>query len=131
MAELLALAFVAVLVAAAGQAITGFGFVLMAVPLITLLTDPRTAVVSCTTLGLLITSLGWFEDRAAVDWRPIVGIIAGAVVGIPLGLVVFASLPVDALGLAIGVVVLFFTALLAVRVRLPGGRRGCPGSRGT
>lgn len=122
MTELLALAFVAVLLAAAGQAITGFGFVLVAVPLITLLTDPRTAVVACTTLGLLITSLGWFEDRAAVDWRPIAGIGAGAVVGIPLGLVVFASLPVETLGLAIGVTVLFFTALLAVRVRLPGGR---------
>lgn len=122
MAELLALAFVAVLLAAAGQAITGFGFVLVAVPLLTLLTGPRTAVVACTTLGLLITSLGWFEDRAAVDWRPITGITAGAVVGIPLGLVVFASLPVEALGLAIGITVLLFTALLAVGVRLPGGR---------
>ncbi len=60
MAEMLALAFVAVLLAAAGQEFTGFGFVLVAVPLLTLLTDPRTAVVACTTLGLLITSLGWF-----------------------------------------------------------------------
>ncbi len=79
-------------------------------------------MVACTTLGLLITSLGWFEDRAAVNWRPIAGIIAGAVVGIPLGLVVFASLPVETLGLTIGVTVLLFTALLAMRVRLPGGR---------
>jgi uncharacterized membrane protein YfcA len=120
--ELLALAFLVVLMAAAGQAITGFGFVLVAVPLLTLLSDPRTAVVAGTTLGLLITSLGWFEDRAAVDWRPVVGISAGAVVGIPLGLAVFASLAVDTLRLAIGVTVLVFTALLAVRVRLPSGR---------
>lgn len=122
MAELLALAFVAVLLAAAGHAITGFGFVLVAVPLLTLLTEPRTAVVAGTTLGLLITSLGWFEDRANVEWRPIAGISAGAVVGIPLGLVVFAYLPVDALSLAIGVTVLLLVALLLVRVRLPGGR---------
>lgn len=122
MTELLALAFVAVVLAGAGQAITGFGFVLVVVPLFTLLTDPRTAVVAGTTLGLLITSFGWFEDRASVDWRPVAGISAGAVVGIPLGLVVFASLPVEVLGVAIGVTVLFFTALLSVRVRLPGGR---------
>ncbi|MDP3966707.1 MAG: sulfite exporter TauE/SafE family protein [Nocardioides sp.] len=120
---MLVLAFAAVVLAAAGQAITGFGFVLVAVPLLTLLTgEPRTSVVACTTLGLVMTSFGWYEDRAAVEWRPITGISIGAAVGIPLGLVVFASLPVDALGLVIGVTVLFFTALLALRVRVPGGR---------
>lgn len=121
--ELLVLAFVAVVLAATGQAITGFGFVLVAVPLLTLLTgEPRTSVVACTTLALLVSSLGWFEDRAAVEWHPVGGISVGAAVGIPLGLVVFASLPVEALGLLIGATVLFFTVLLLLRVRVPGGR---------
>lgn len=122
MVEVLALAFLAVVLAATGHAITGFGFVLVAVPLLTLLTEPRTAVVTGTTLGLLITALGWYEERAEVDWRPVTGITAGAAVGIPLGLLVFTSLPEVALSLAIGVTVLLLVVLLVLRVRLPGGR---------
>lgn len=122
MTALLFLVFVLITVAAAAQAVTGFGFVLVAVPFLALLTDPRTAVVAGTTLGLLVTALGWSEDRAGVDWGPVRAILAGAMVGIPLGLVIFTSLTTRTLQMLIGAVVLGFTALLLLRVRVPGGR---------
>lgn len=122
MLDLLALTFLAVVVAGTAHAVTGFGFALVLVPLMTLLTEPRTAVVTVTTLGLLMTALGWWRERAQVVWRPVVAIGAGAVVGIPLGLSVFAAVPESALSLAIGVTVLALVALLVSGVRLPGGR---------
>lgn len=123
MAEMLAFAFVLILVAAAAQAVTGFGFVMVAVPLLALLVDARTAVVACVALGLVLTSIGWFRDRAQVSWRPVVAIAGGALIGIPIGLSVFTALSQQALTLVIGVVVLAFTVLLTFRVRVPGGVR--------
>lgn len=122
MLDLLALTFLAVVVAGTAHAVTGFGFALVLVPLMTLLTEPRTAVVTVTALGLLMTALGWWREREQVVWRPVVGIGAGAVVGVPLGLSVFAAVPESALSLGIGAVVLALVGLQLAHVRLPGGR---------
>lgn len=122
---MLALVLVSVAVvafASATQAVTGFGFALLAVPLLALLLDPHTAVVSVTGVALVLSTLGAARERSHVEWRSAGMVALTSLLGIPAGLFVLASLSLTTLYALIAVVVLSFTALLAFRLRVPPGR---------
>lgn len=99
---------VVVAVAAGVQTVTGFGFALLAVPLLSLVVPPETAVVIAATLGLLTSSgQAWAErdhaDRATVAWM-----LGGAAVGAPFGFVVLVVTTERQLRLVlVGVIVAF------------------------
>ena len=59
---------VIVFVAAVAQATTGFGYALIAVPLLTLATDPRTAVVGAAISSMLLTVVLAVRERRFVRW---------------------------------------------------------------
>lgn len=106
---------VAVVVAFAGavQLTTGFGFALAAVPLMTLAIDPHDAVII--TLAVATFSNGYqaWEGRAVGD-RPIaLRMLAGAAVGLPIGLWVFVVADPSVLRLGIGLAVIVAVLALA------------------
>ncbi len=118
----LALAAVIFLLAAGVQAVTGFGFVLLGLPLLALVVDAHTAVVACVAAGLVVCLWGWLQERAFVDFTPMRWLLIGTVVGVPLGLVVFTRVSEQALMFGIGALVLISALLLAVRVGVRAGR---------
>jgi hypothetical protein len=107
------------LLAATAQAVSGFGFALVAVPLLTLATDSRTAVVAVGLAGLVMSLTIAARERAHVHWRTAWLLLATAVVGLPLGLLVLRLAPERLLTALIGVSVLGCTVLVWRNVRLP------------
>jgi len=91
------------LVAAFAQTATGFGFALLAVPLMTLVTDPRTAVVVMALAALLQTGVTTAREHGAVRWSDTRWLLAACLVGLPIGVVVLRAAPARVL-----------TALIAV-----------------
>lgn len=108
----------AVFLAAATQQLSGFGYALMAVPLLSLVIGPKDAVALSSLSGLAGTALMAVRLRRRVD-RPVVGrLLIGAVVGMPLGIIALRRVPADPLQVAVSVVVLAAVALLASGFRL-------------
>jgi uncharacterized protein len=110
------------LLAAVVQAVTGFGFALVAVPLLALVIDPVAAVVATTAVSLLLSVAAIRDDRDAIRWREAAIVTAAGVLGMPLGLLVLARVPAELLTAVIAVVLLASTVVVARRPRLPAGR---------
>ena len=123
MTTLLLVSFCVVVFAAAAQAVTGFGFALVAVPLLALVIDPRTAVVAVTTIGLALSTSAASRERAHVRWSASVAVSLAGLVGMPAGLLLLSAVDERVLSLVIAVVVLTFAALLRMQVRVPPGRK--------
>lgn len=119
----LALAFVVLFLAAAAHAVTGFGYVLLAVPLLALIVDPHTAVAAAVLAAALVALAAWGRERAHVDAPSMTRLALAGLVGVPLGLWVFAAVDAAVLLVVIGVITVATTALLASRVSLPAGPR--------
>ncbi|KOG28532.1 sulfite exporter TauE/SafE family protein [Streptomyces resistomycificus] len=99
----------------------GFGFSLVAVPPLTLLLDPVTAVVVAAIMAAPLSL--WIAVR---DWRHvhqrITAVALGAgLAGVPFGVWLLHSLPARALSLVIAVVVLMCTLMVWRRVTVRGG----------
>ena len=96
----------AVFVAGVIQVVAGFGFGLLSVPLMTIVVEPKIAIVVSSLIGACITSWQAIWQRADVDWTLVRPMIASAYVGMPLGLVVFSTVNDDALRLVLGITVI-------------------------
>lgn len=84
----LAVTAAAIFVAAAVSTTTGFGFALLAVPLLSLVVPTETAVVISASLGLFTSAGLAVKERAHGDRVAIKRMLLGALVGAPLGLLV-------------------------------------------
>ncbi|MFM8562945.1 MAG: sulfite exporter TauE/SafE family protein [Acidimicrobiia bacterium] len=113
----------AVLVAATTQVTVGFGFALLAVPLMAIAVDTHEAVVISTLLGLMTSGLQTWHGRGDID-RPVVRrLVAGAVVGLPVGILVFQRVDERLLKILLGGSVLLAVALLAAGLAGRGSNR--------
>jgi uncharacterized protein len=108
----------AVFVAAFMQIVAGFGFALLAVPLMTLAIDPKVAVVVSTLTGVFVTTWQAIKDRAEADRVLVRRMTIGAYVGMPLGLLVYVSVDDNVLRFLLGLAVLVAAILLALHVNL-------------
>ncbi|MCG0277908.1 MAG: sulfite exporter TauE/SafE family protein [Thermanaeromonas sp.] len=117
-------AILAVFIAGALQGITGFGFALIAVPLLLLVFDARMAIA----LNLLIS----FSTQVALSFRVRQGIIKpllinlfqGSLLGLPLGLYIFLHFDVKELKIVISILTIGFALLLLqknIKIPCPGG----------
>ena len=79
-----------VLVAAMVQSTTGFGFSLLAVPLLSLAVPTEIAVVVAATLGTLTSSAQAIGEREHGDRPTILRMLVGAAVGAPFGLLLLS-----------------------------------------
>lgn len=103
--------------AATVQALTGFGFALVAVPLLAMMIDPVDAVVVATVVGLVLTSLASHRERAHVVKAPALRMTLGGFVGMPVGLLVLTRLDASGLRVVIAVVIVGLVLLLWRGVR--------------
>lgn len=102
-----------VFTAALTQVLSGFGFALMAVPLMTLAVPVKEAVVISTLLGVGVSSWQAWHLRAAAQ-RPVARrMVLAAYAGMPLGLWIYLTVDDHVLRLILGVAVLLAVVLLA------------------
>lgn len=116
----LLLPFLIFTAAAFAQAVTGFGFVLVAVPLLATYTEPRTAVVAAALVSLALTGVTTAAERDHVRWPPTRRLILTALAGMPAGLLILNLLPAVDLTTLIAAVALSCTVLVWRRWRIPG-----------
>ena len=109
--------------AAAIQATMGFGFALVAVPIIAVADDPKVAVVAVTAIGVPMTLWNTIRWRAHLRVGPMAAVVGASLIGMPAGALILARAPDRALTFAIGVVVLVLTAWLWRGLQLPPGPR--------
>ena len=100
-----------VALAAGVQTVTGFGFALLAVPVMSLVVAPETTVVIAATLGLLSSSGQAWAERAHADRRTMAWMLGGAAVGAPFGFVILVVTTERQLRLVLVAVILTFLVL--------------------
>src|SRR4051812_5758654 len=93
-------------ISAAVQAISGFGFALLAVPLLTLVMPTREAVIVCSLASLVLTIGSSIRERVHADWPTVRVMMIAAICGMPLGLIILETLPARGLTALVGASVL-------------------------
>lgn len=114
---------VAVAAGTAAQSVTGFGFALLVVPILTVVEGPQTAVVVMTSIGVPMTMANAIRWRADLETRSFLMVTAAALVAMPLGTLLLTRADDRTLTLVVGAVVLAFTVALWRGLHLPPGRR--------
>ena len=135
-------AFAMLALGAAGGAVvpaaTGFGFAIVAAPVFLAVLNSHAALQILVVIHLVQSVMMLREVWPHVPVRLLRALIIGAAVGSPIGLAAFVSLDVRSLKLAVGCLILLFTALLVAREAgllgrpLPAGKAGVvPDTAGT
>jgi uncharacterized protein len=126
--EILALVSIIVVVAAISQSVSGFGFALIMVPVLSLAWDVKSTIVASTILSTLNLVPLVYRSRLDVRFSRLWLMLVGSFTGVPLGIVVFARLASDALQVVVGVVVIVATLVvyLAPNFRMPSPERVAP-----
>lgn len=101
-----------IFVSAVAQSIAGFGFALLSVPLMTLVVDPRQAVVISTLVAVFSTTFQAVNDRNHTHWSTVRRLTISGYIGMPFGLAVFVVVSEGVLRLVLGVVVFLATLVL-------------------
>ncbi|MBI3964724.1 MAG: sulfite exporter TauE/SafE family protein [Chloroflexi bacterium] len=101
--EVFGLVFAIVMAAALIQSLTGFGFNLVSLPVLSLLIDPRLAVVTVMLLSSLATLGTVAQGRRDLEMTRVAPLLAGTLLGIPLGAYLLVVVSPGWLRLLIGV----------------------------
>jgi uncharacterized membrane protein YfcA len=109
----------AVFFGAALNALSGFGFALVTVPIMALVVGPKEAVVLSAIVGLLSNGGVAIRSRGEADVPITKRLLVGSLLGMPLGLLVLDNVAEDPLRVAIAVVVLLTAAAMASGWALP------------
>jgi uncharacterized protein len=120
------LASLIVLVSAGAVAMTGFGFNLLSVPLLTFLYPPRVVVTVTLLLGLFVSGLllARPEIRQGADWGLVRPLFLSSLVGMPGGLVLLLWSDPKMLRMMIASVTVLVAVSMLIRLRLSfGGSR--------
>jgi len=112
MTEVAAAALLVAAVAACAQATTGFGFALVAVPLLTVILNPRTAVTSVTVLSAVLAAYGLLGNKRHVRWSAVATMSGTALIGMPIGFLALIWLSTQILSFLIALILFLFTILL-------------------
>ena len=94
------------------QSVTGFGFALVMVPLITVVWAVKPAVAATVLLSLFGNAMLLREVRGHVSVPRVSGLLAGFAIGLVPGVFIFEKVDEDALRIGVGVIVLIATLLI-------------------
>lgn len=109
----LAAVLVAVAVGGAVQGTIGFGFALLAVPVLALI-RPEAVPASVLFLALPITVAMAVRERAHIDFRGFASILAGRVFGTVAGVWILSAVPAGSLSVLLGCLIVVAVAVSAV-----------------
>jgi uncharacterized protein len=106
------------------QAATGFGFSVLATPLLFLIFEPHQAIQINIIISLLISITLYPELRKSVEKNLLYNLLKGAAIGAPIGIVLIFLLSEEMLKIYAGIVILSLTLaiILSVSVQQKGSR---------
>ena len=102
-----------VLLAAFVRSVSGFGYALLATPLLTFVFEAKSVVVMNVILGSITCVLVLFPMRRHIDFRRVAFISLGSILGVPLGAYLLSRLDPSIIKLAIAVLAIPFAVLLS------------------
>ncbi len=105
------------LISATLQGLTGFGFSILAVPLITLFISPKTAVPILLIYSMIINIVVLYSARKAVNLKKIWILLAAGIITMPLGAHLLVIMDEGLLKIFIGSIILIFGTLLLIGFR--------------
>lgn len=108
----------AILVAAFVRGYSGFGYSAMVISASSLVTNPLNFVAVVVIAELAMTAQAWRGVGPEVDWKRVRWLLAGAVIGLPLGLWALTAISEDAARAAISAYVLAMCLILLAGWRL-------------
>lgn len=115
----LALVVAVIWIAALLQSALGFGQALIAMPLVTLLTDVRTASALVAVAGFSATLLILAGQRQQINLREAWRLIVGSALGVPLGVLFLTRLPEPVIVGGLGLMLMVFALYNLVQLQLP------------
>jgi uncharacterized membrane protein YfcA len=98
--------------AAGTQSLTGFGFALVMVPLLSLIWDVKLAVVTSTLLSSVSLVPLVVEVRQWVRLSKVIPLATGSLAGVPVGLLIFIRIDADLLKICVASLVIVASVLL-------------------
>lgn len=105
------------LVSALLQGLSGFGFSILAVPLITLFVPPQTAVPVLLLYSIIINLVVLHSARKSIDLKKIWLLLLAGIAGLPLGAKLLVSLEAAVIKVFIGIMILIFGTLMMLGYR--------------
>ncbi|MCB6176789.1 sulfite exporter TauE/SafE family protein [Rhodobacter sp. Har01] len=115
---------VAVLVAAFIRGYSGFGYSALVISASGLVTNPLNLVAVVVVLEMVMSAQAWKGAGHAVDWHRVGWLMAGAVIGLPLGLWALTAISEDAARAVIAAYVLVMCGVLMAGWRMRSEVRG-------
>ena len=106
---------------AAVQSVSGFGFALLVIPILTVVAGPREAVVTMTAVGVPLVIVNGWRWREDLRRRVALILVGTALVGTPLGVVFLREADDRVLAATVGLVVLVLTVAIWRGLRVPPG----------
>jgi uncharacterized membrane protein YfcA len=107
--QVLVLAACIVFIASTVKGLTGFGFALTSLPLLSIFLAPQTAVPLITICSVFLDGYTLYEARKEVQYREIIPLVASGITGMLLGTYFLVSLDSQLIRLFIGVITVLFT----------------------
>ncbi|KJS83846.1 MAG: membrane protein [Peptococcaceae bacterium BICA1-8] len=107
-----------VLVASTLQAGTGFGFAMIATPLLLIIFPPHDAIQLNIILCLLISIIMTYKIRNEVNKEMLIRLIKGSLIGALPGFFIFLFLDVQPLKIFVSILILAFSALLMANINI-------------
>ncbi len=104
------------------QGLTGFGFGLVAMPLLPMLMDFKDAVALTVMMNLIVCSMMFLNVRSSFSLRRGLGLVAGACLGVPIGVYVLAQFNQALLLRVLGGVMVFFSINELILMRATSAR---------
>ncbi len=101
------------------QGVFGFAFMLVALPLLSFSLTMKTAVPLLSLFLALLSGILTFQLRRHFDYRGILPLLAGAVAGIPAGLLFLLGFSDKAIKTALGIVLIVYAAYSLLLKRMP------------
>ena len=109
----------AVFLSAIIRQVSGFGFALVSMPLITMIVGIRVATplvaIAATTVGLLMIASNWQQ----ADRRILLQLCGWALLGVPLGVILFGYLPEEWVKRGLGALLISYSIFALVQPKLP------------
>lgn len=105
------------------NALTGFGFIIVAAPFLVQLLPPKEVAATALVLGIIISLGIAYRERAFIRLRVAVLMALAAVFGVPLGAAILNSVSASMLKIIVGAIVIAATLPMTRGFRLPAGRQ--------
>jgi uncharacterized membrane protein YfcA len=105
------------------NALTGFGFIIVAAPFLVHLLPPKQVAATALVLGVTISLVIAYRERATINLRVAVLMALAAVLGIPLGVAVLNRVSPSTLKIMVGAIVILVTLPMTRGFRLPATRQ--------